>query len=126
MLKYWLRAVLVGGFLALSSGSCNGRSFGQVGPPITIPPPFGDPFFSAGATAGTVVVSGAAGLPEIPRPGAKVSVLNLTIGIGSIVVTGNDGLYQVTIPGVEGDIVEITIEFDGELLRSEFSIVLTP
>jgi len=116
--------VFLGGAILLSDGGCNTRSFGQVGPPITIPPPFSEPLFSQGTEAGTVIVSGSASLSDEPRPGAKVSVLNLDLGLGSIVVTGDDGLYQVTIPGTEGDTVEITVEFEGELFRSEFLIEL--
>jgi hypothetical protein len=125
MWKHFLSAAVLGGLL-LVGGGCNGRSFGQVGPPITIPPPFGEPLFSLGVEAGTVVVAGSAALSDVPRPGAKVSVLNLDLGIGSIVVTGDDALYQVTIPGAEGDLVEVTVEFEGQLFRSEFLIELDP
>jgi hypothetical protein len=126
MWKRFLGTVLLGGALLLSEGGCNGRPFAQVGPPITIPPPFGEPLFSLGAEAGTVLVSGSAALVDTPRPAAKVSVLNLELGVGSIVVTGDDALYLVTIPGTEGDLVEVTVEFEGQLFRSEFLIDLTP
>jgi hypothetical protein len=126
MWKHFLTAMVLGGALLLSGSGCNGRPFGQVGPPITIPPPFGEPLFSLGAEVGTVVVSGSAALVDTPRPNAKVSVLNLDLGLGSIVVTGADALYQVTILGTEGDLVEVTVEFEGQLFRSEFLIELTP
>lgn len=104
-------------------GSCSvDRSFGRVGPPVTIPPPLEEPLFAPGAEPGTVVVSGSASVEDQPRPEAKVSVLNVDLGEGVVVITAEDALYSVTIPGAPGDVVEITVEFDGQLFRDFFAI----
>jgi hypothetical protein len=118
--RTWLLGSLL--LIAALPIGCLERSFGRVGPPVTVPPPIEAPLFSAGAEPGTIVVSGSASAEDQPRPEARVSVLNLDLGEGVVVLTGPDALYEVTLPGAENDQVEITVEFDGELFREVFTV----
>ncbi len=93
------------GALALALGLCTACYT----PSVPLPPPLVQNMtFSAGQTAGTVVLTS----PPEPQIGAaRFSIFNVSQGTGVIFIANSDGSFtSPPFPGAEGDYVQISYE----------------
>ena len=109
MSRVWSRLRIALGALALALGLCTACYT----PSVPLPPPLVEQMtFTAGATAGTVVLSSTAQ----PQIGAqRFSVFNVSQGLGVIFVSNPDGSFtSPAFSGNDGDYIDISYDKDNE------------